>query len=55
MRPKRIGRRFSFEDERIEFCSGLAFDGEHVLFSYGLMDQKAVILKMPKDSVRRLF
>ena len=55
MQPSRFGQRFSFEDERIEFCSGLAFDGEHVLFSYGLMDQKAVILKMPKDSVRRLF
>jgi hypothetical protein len=55
MRPVRISRKFSFEDERVEFCSGLAFDGEDVVFSYGLMDQKAVILKMPKDSLRRLF
>lgn len=55
MRPKRISRKFSFEEERVEFCSGLAFDGDNVIFSYGLMDQKAVILRMSKDSLRRLF
>lgn len=55
MRPVRLGRRFSFEDERVEFCAGLAIDRGDVLFSYGLMDQKAVILRMPEDSLRRLF
>jgi hypothetical protein len=55
MKPVRFGRKFSFEDERIEFCAGLAFDGPDVLFSYGLMDQKAVVLRMSKDSLRRLF
>jgi hypothetical protein len=55
MRPKKISRKFSFEEERVEFCSGLAIDGDNVVFSYGLMDQKAVILRMSKDSLRRLF
>ena len=55
MQPIRFGQRFSFEDERVEFCSGIAFDGDDVLLSYGLMDQKAVLLKMSKDSLRRLF
>lgn len=55
MQPSRFGQRFSFEDERVEFCAGIAFDGDDVLFSYGLMDQKAVLLRIHKDSLRRLF
>jgi hypothetical protein len=55
MRPVRLGRRFSFENDHIEFCAGLAFDGDDVVFSYGLLDQKAVMLRLSKDDLRRLF
>jgi predicted GH43/DUF377 family glycosyl hydrolase len=55
MIPIRISRRFTFEEERVEFCSGVAYHDGQFVFSYGLMDQKAVLLKMGEDSVRRLF
>ena len=38
---------FSFEKEGIEFCCGLAIQDENIIFSYGIWDVEAVLLKMP--------
>lgn len=40
---------FNFEKFGIEFCAGMAFKGDDVALSYGVMDKKAVILKMKWD------
>lgn len=55
MNPKRLGRKFSFEEERVEFCAGLSIEKDNVVFSYGLMDQRAVLLKTKTDILEELF
>jgi predicted GH43/DUF377 family glycosyl hydrolase len=37
---------FNFEQFGIEFCAGMAFKDDDVVFSYGVMDKKAALLKM---------
>lgn len=41
-----MSKEFNFEHRGIEFCAGMAFKGEDVVISYGVMDKKAVLLKM---------
>lgn len=43
-----VSSEFSFEGEAVEFCAGMAFKGNDLYFSYGIFDEKAVILKMPR-------
>jgi hypothetical protein len=45
-KPLWQSQEFSFERVGIEFCAGMAFKGDDVVFSYGVMDKKAVLLKM---------
>lgn len=40
---------FSFTGIEIEFCCGIAIKGDDVLISFGLQDNSAFILKMPKE------
>jgi hypothetical protein len=42
-------KEFNFEHVGIEFCAGMAFKGDDVVISYGVMDKKAVLLKMKFD------
>jgi predicted GH43/DUF377 family glycosyl hydrolase len=42
-------KEFNFEHIGIEFCAGMAFKGDDVVISYGVMDKKAVLLKMNFD------
>lgn len=37
---------FSFEGESIEFCTGLAIHEENMIFSYGIWDRHAVLIKL---------
>lgn len=37
---------FNFETFGVEFCAGMAFKGEDVVISYGVMDKQAILLKM---------
>jgi hypothetical protein len=37
---------FRFEGERVEFCCGLAVDGDAILLSYGIWDTEAKLMKM---------
>ena len=39
-------KEFNFEQTGVEFCAGMAFKGEDVVLSYGVMDKKAILLKM---------
>jgi predicted GH43/DUF377 family glycosyl hydrolase len=39
-------KEFNFEHIGIEFCAGMAFKGDDVVLSYGVMDKKAILLKM---------
>lgn len=41
-----VGCAFRFEGERVEFCCGMALDGETILFSYGIWDTEAKVMKM---------
>jgi len=36
-------------DGQIEFCCGLAEQGDNLLLSFGFVDNAAYILKMPKS------
>lgn len=42
---------FTFEGERVEFCCGMAIIGESVIFSYGVWDEQAILLKLGLESV----
>jgi hypothetical protein len=43
------GKEFNFEHIGIEFCAGIAFKKDDVVISYGVMDKKAILLKMKFD------
>ncbi len=50
-----VSPEFTFEGERVEFCCGIALVGESVVFSYGVWDEEAVLLKLPlRDVLERL-
>lgn len=40
-----VSPEFTFEGERVEFCCGVAIDGDSMFFSYGVWDQAAVVVK----------
>ncbi len=42
----RVSTPFTFEGETVEFCAGLAILDDNLIFSYGVWDQKAVILSL---------
>jgi GT2 family glycosyltransferase len=51
---KTQSKAFHFETEGIEFCAGLASDGDRVLISYGVMDEKARLLELDPSQVDRI-
>jgi hypothetical protein len=51
----RISPIFVFEGDQVEFNSGLSVYAENVVFSYGVMDCEAVVLRLPLDAVERIF
>ena len=44
----KVSEAFKFMDGQIEFCCGLAEQGDFLLLSFGFVDNAAYILKMPK-------
>lgn len=46
-----VSPEFTFEDERVEFCCGMAILGESVIFSYGVWDEQAILLKLGLQEV----
>jgi hypothetical protein len=46
---------FLFEGEQIEFNAGLVITPENVLFSYGVMDAAAVVLRLPIGALDMIF
>lgn len=44
-----MSKEFSFERIGIEFCAGMAFKGDDVVISYGIMDKQAILLQMKFD------
>lgn len=44
----KVSEAFKFMDGQIEFCCGLAEQGDNLLLSFGFVDNAAYILKMPK-------
>ena len=51
----RVSPIFLFEAEQIEFNSGLVITPENVLFSYGVMDAAAVVLRLPIGALDMIF
>ena len=47
-------KEFNFEQFGIEFCAGMAFKGNDVVVSYGVMDKKALLMKMNFDEFRKV-
>jgi len=45
----KVSEAFKFMDGQIEFCCGLAEQGDSLLLSFGFVDNAAYILKMPKS------
>lgn len=45
-----VSQPFTFEGQRIEFCAGLACYERSIVFSYGVWDKKAVLLKVTASS-----
>lgn len=54
MRPIGFGPPFRFEHDGIEFCAGLALTEDSAIFSYGVNDKKAVLLKIGMENLERL-
>ena len=50
-----ISQAFRFESDAVEFCAGIALVDDFVVFSYGIMDKKGVILKLPLCVIDVLF
>jgi hypothetical protein len=44
--------RFRFFDARVEFCGGIAVDGEDLVLSFGVEDASAYLARIPYDGVR---
>jgi hypothetical protein len=51
----RVSPIFLFEGEQIEFNAGLVITPENVLFSYGVMDAAAVVLRLPIGALDMIF
>ena len=51
----RISPIFVFEGDQVEFNSGLSVTSESVLFSYGVQDCAAVVLRLPIGAVDGIF
>jgi hypothetical protein len=45
----KVSEAFKFMDGQIEFCCGLAEQGDNLLLSFGFVDNAAYVLKMPKS------
>lgn len=46
-----VSPRFSFTGARIEFCAGLAHDGDDLVLSFGVDDAQALLARVPVDVV----
>lgn len=51
----RLSPIFAFEGDQVEFNSGLSVTSDSVLFSYGVKDCAAVVLRLPIVAVDRIF
>jgi hypothetical protein len=49
----KYGEPFSFLDNRIEFCCGMAIDRDRVLLTFGIQDNAAYVLEIPQDFFSR--
>lgn len=49
-----LSKEFAFLDTRIEFCVGAAILGENLLVSFGVQDNCAFILEVPKNVVNEI-
>jgi hypothetical protein len=45
---------FRFDGQPVEFCAGLTISQTDVVFSYGVMDKEAVLLRVPRSIVNDL-
>jgi hypothetical protein len=45
----KYGEPFSFMDFKIEFCCGMALRGRDLLITFGVQDNAAYVLSMPRD------
>lgn len=51
----RLSPIFVFDGEQIEFNAGLVITPDNVLFSYGVMDAEAVVLRLPLHALDMIF
>ena len=51
----RISPIFVFEGDQVEFNSGLSVTSDSVLFSYGVQDCAAVVLRLPVGALDMIF
>jgi beta-1,4-mannosyl-glycoprotein beta-1,4-N-acetylglucosaminyltransferase len=49
----KYGQPFSFLDARIEFCCGMAQQGDHILMTFGVQDNAAYVLTVPMEFFQR--
>lgn len=47
----KLSNAFRFESIGIEFCSGIVIHDDYVIFSYGVIDSKAVLLKIIRNEL----
>lgn len=52
---RRISRPFRFEFDGVEFCAGLVQGAGAVVLSYGVRDNKAVLLRLTDQDIEGLF
>ena len=43
----RISKMFTFEKEKVEYCSGMDRVGNEVRFSYSIMDRETKVMSIP--------
>jgi hypothetical protein len=53
-KPLWQSQEFSFERIGIEFCAGMAFKGDDIVISYGVLDKKAILLKMDFEQFKKV-
>lgn len=52
---RRVSRPFRFQHDGVEFCAGLVMGQGSSVLSYGVLDNQALLLRLPDDTVEALF
>lgn len=47
-----MSKRFFFEKRGLEFCAGLAVDGDRLILSYGIDDRRGALLELDRNIVQ---